>query len=143
MRKYRVLGALAVLLGTVAVTLVAVASARLHHDPSDAAGPLDLSRVGVEQVRRNIELTVRTTHGFNLGALNRRPDLANKNARYLCLLIHRSGARRVRVLCFGARPKGGQDTLGSGLLSGDGSLRSWRPIKARVNRPNHRTVIVR
>jgi peptidoglycan-N-acetylglucosamine deacetylase len=144
MHKHTVPGALAagvlILAGS---NLVPGARARLHGDPSDAAGPLDLSRVGVKQVRRDVKLTVKTTAAFNLGALDRRPNLASRDNRYLCLRIHRGGGPRVRVLCFGTRPKGDQDTLGYGLLSGDGSLRSWRPIKARVTRPNRRAVIAR
>jgi peptidoglycan-N-acetylglucosamine deacetylase len=144
MRKHTVQGALAVLVLTVAgSSLVPGATARVHRDPSDAAGPLDLSRFAVEQVRRDVQLTVRTLSGFNLGALDRRPNLGSTNNRYLCLRIHRASGPLIRVLCFGTRPKGDQDTLGYGLLSGDGSLRSWRPIKAKVTRPNRRSVVAR
>jgi hypothetical protein len=106
MRQHRFWVALAAMAVAVAGSeLVSGASAKLHSDPPDAAGPLDLVGVEVEQAGRDVQLTVRTTAAFNLAALDRRPDLSSDQNRYLCLEIHRSGEPRVRVLCFGTRPK--------------------------------------
>ena len=142
MREHRLWGALAVLvIAVTAAVMVPGATARLHQDPADAAGPLDLLRVGIDQVRRDVKLSVRTRASFNLKALNRKPNLKSTANRYLCVRIRRAGGPRVRVLCFGTRPRGDRDTLGYGLLSADGSLRSWQPIKASVKRPNQRSVV--
>ncbi len=144
MRQHRFWVALAAMAVAVAGSeLVSGASAKLHSDPPDAAGPLDLVGVEVEQAGRDVQLTVRTAAAFNLAALDRRPDLSSDQNRYLCLEIHRSGEHRVRVLCFGTRPKGDQDTLGYGVLAADGSLSSWRPIKANVERPSSRSAVAR
>jgi peptidoglycan-N-acetylglucosamine deacetylase len=144
MREHRLWGALTVLVIAVpAAVAVPGATGTLHQDPADAAGPLDLLRVGVDQVHRDVKLSVRTRGSFNLKALNRKPNLKSTANRYLCLRLHRSGSPRVHVLCLGTRPRGDQDTLGYGLLSTDGSLRSWQPIKATVKRANQRSVVAR
>jgi peptidoglycan-N-acetylglucosamine deacetylase len=144
MREHRLWGALVVLATAVAVAVaVPGATARLHRDPADAAGPLDLLRVGIDQVRRDVRLSVRTRASFNLKALDRQPNLKSTANRYLCVRIHRVGGPRVHVLCFGTRPKGDRNTLGYGILTANGSLRSWQPIKARVERANPRSVVAR
>jgi peptidoglycan-N-acetylglucosamine deacetylase len=145
MRRYWIAGMLAVVALGVGIAKApgAGARARLHRDPADASGPLDLARVGVNQVRRDIELKIRTHGEFNLGAINRRPDFANRDARFLCLRIQRSGGSLIRVLCFGTAANGDQDTLGYGKLAPDGSIRSWKPIAARVHRANRLSVTAR
>ena len=143
MRKRRLTGPFAVFAITVALGTAPGAWARLHADPLDASGPLDLKRVGVEQVRRNVRLTVHTQAEFSLGALNRRPRVGDPDERFLCLRIHRSGAALVRQLCFGTTSHGDPNTLGYAELAGDGSTRASHPIKAHVKRPSRRSIIAR
>ena len=145
MRRYWVAGILAVGLvgGGIAVVPDAGARPRLRGDPADARGPLDLARVGVGQVRRDLQLDIRTRGDFGLDAINRRPNLKNPNARFLCLRVQRGGGSLTRVLCFGDAANGDHDTLGYGKLAADGSLRSWKAIHARVARRNSSTVTAR
>src|SRR2546430_515489 len=63
-------------------------------------------------------------------------------ARFLCLHIHHAGSSRVRQLCFGA-PEHGKGVLGYGELRDNGSIKSFRRIKARVRRPTPRSVMAR
>ncbi|HMC07334.1 MAG TPA: polysaccharide deacetylase family protein [Solirubrobacterales bacterium] len=145
MRRYWVAGILAVGLLGAGIGVAPGAGARPRHrrDPVDASGPLDLARVGVEQVRRDLELDIRTRGKFGLDEINRRPNLSNRNARFLCLRIQRSGGSLTRVLCFGDAANGDHDTLGYGKLAPDGSLRSWKAIHASVKRRNSSTVRAR
>jgi peptidoglycan/xylan/chitin deacetylase (PgdA/CDA1 family) len=120
-----------------------VAAGRPRTDPADAAGRLDLRKADVEQVRRSISLTVRTSGGFRLSALDRHPDTTNPGERFICLQIHHYGHTFTRQLCFGSGPKGSADTLGYALLKPDGSVRSWEGIDARVDRPSKHSVTAR
>ncbi len=143
MRIRRLLGPFAVFAASVALGVAPSVSAKLHSDPLDASGPVDLTRVGVEQVRRNVLLTVHTQGQFSLGSLSRRPRLDARDERFLCLRIHRSGAALVRQLCFGTTPQGDPNTLGYAELSGNGSIRKSHPIKAHVERPSRRSIVAR
>lgn len=143
MRKFRLLGPLALIALAVVITVVPRAGARSHNDPADASGPLDLSKVGLRQVRRDVELSVQTRGMFSLADLDRRPDPSNPDDRFICLHIHRTGSSGVHQLCFGQRPSGDQDTLGYARLRSDGSVRSWKPIGARVSRPDRRSAVAR
>jgi len=141
----RLAGAGAVLALTVGVGVVPGAAARRpprHRDPADASGPLDLRLVEVRQVNRDLKLRVRTQGKFRLEALERRPDPIHPTARFLCLHIHHAGSSRVRQLCFGA-PEHGKGVLGYGELRDNGSIKSFRRIKARVRRPTPRSVMAR
>ncbi|MFL5891640.1 MAG: polysaccharide deacetylase family protein [Solirubrobacterales bacterium] len=136
--------AVAVLAASVAMAVVPrLAAGRPHRDPRDAAGRLDLRKVNVTQVRRSMRVAVGTSGGFRLSALDRHPNTANSNKRFLCLQIHRYGRNRVRQLCFGKARDGGDDTLGYAILGRDGSLRSWKGISGRVDRPSKRSVVAR
>jgi peptidoglycan-N-acetylglucosamine deacetylase len=143
MRKRRLPGPLAVFAATVALGIAPGATARLRSDPLDASGPLDLTRVGVEQVRRSVRLTVRTQARFSVGALSPRPRLGDPDARFLCLRIRRSGAALVRQLCFGTTPHRQGDALGYYEIAPGGSIRGSRTIKAHVKRPSQRSIIAR
>jgi len=143
MRKRRILGSLAVFAGSVGVGIAPTGAARPHTDPFDASGPLDLTRVGVEQVRRSVRLTVHTQAQFSLASLRRWPRVGHPEERFLCLRIQRSGAAVVRRLCFGTSGHEDKDTLGYAELSSSGSARASRPIPADVKRPTRRSVIAR
>jgi peptidoglycan-N-acetylglucosamine deacetylase len=137
--------ALGAIAGLLAVTVAGVAIPRAvagaHRDPSDASRPLDLRKVTVDQVRQNVRLKVETSAAFGLGTLARQPNASRSRDRFLCLKINRSGRNRVRQLCFGKRSNGDPDTLGYAQLKPDGSIRSWRAIRAQVKRPKGRVVV--
>jgi peptidoglycan/xylan/chitin deacetylase (PgdA/CDA1 family) len=148
MRKHRLLAAGVVLAAAVATGLSLAApalpqrAARVRRDPPDAAGPLDLRLVGIEQVKRDIKLRVRTEGKFALRRLNRRPDPSTPTARFLCLRLHRHGSSRMRQLCFGAKLHG-KEELGDATLRHDGSIKSFRRLRARITRPSPRSVVAR
>ncbi len=144
MRKRWLVAAGAVLTATIGVVLVPAAAggAGRHRDPFDAAGPLDIRAIGVDQATRDVELWVRTRGRFGLEQLNRRPDVANPSARFLCLHLHRPGSSRVRQLCFGPKDHG-KDVLGYATLHGDGSIKSFQRIRARVERRGPRSISAR
>jgi peptidoglycan/xylan/chitin deacetylase (PgdA/CDA1 family) len=131
--------------GLLAVTVAGVAIPRAvagaHRDPSDASGPLDLRAVAVDQVRQNVRLKAETSGPFGLGTLARQPNTSQSRDRFLCLKINRSGRNIVRQLCFGKRSNGDADTLGYAQLKPDGSIRSWKAVRARVKRPIERVVV--
>jgi peptidoglycan/xylan/chitin deacetylase (PgdA/CDA1 family) len=144
MRSKLALVAVGVFAAAVAVAaLPRVATGRPRTDPADAMGRLDLRKAELNQAGRSVTLTVRTSGGFRLSALNRHPDTTNPGERFICLQIHHYGRTFTRQLCFGAGPKGNTDTLGYALLKPDGSVRSWDGIDARVGRPNKRSVTAR
>jgi peptidoglycan-N-acetylglucosamine deacetylase len=137
-------GAAGVLAATVVLGLVPLGAAgKPHRDAADAAGPLDLRKASVTQVRRSMRLSVRTRLAFHLSALDRHADTTRTDERFICLQIHRYGHSFTRQLCFGKGPKGDDDTLGYAILGPDGSVRSWQGIHARVERPSERTVVAR
>lgn len=144
MRGWRLIGAAALLAATVGIVLVPAAAGRggRHRDPADAAGPLDIRAMGVDQAIRDIRLHVRTRGGFGLEQLDRRPDLAKQTDRFLCVHIHRAGAAGVRQLCFGPK-HGGKDVLGYARLRGNGSIKSFERIRARVKRHGPRSIAAR
>ena len=81
MRTRRMIAAGAVLAATVGIVLAAVrrrAARGRHRDPADAAGPLDIRAMGVDQATRDVRLHVRTQGRFGLGQLNRRPDTPSR-----------------------------------------------------------------
>jgi peptidoglycan/xylan/chitin deacetylase (PgdA/CDA1 family) len=144
MRKRWLVAAGAVLTATIGVVLVPAASGRAgrHRDPFDAAGPLDIRVMGVNQATRDVELRVRTQGRFGLKQLNRRPDTDNPTARFLCLHLHRPGSSQVRQLCFGPKDHG-KDVLGYAKLHGDGSVKSFERLRARVERRGPRSISAR
>ncbi len=144
MRTRRLIAAGVVLAATVGIVLVPSAAGRSgrHRDPADAAGPLDIRAMGVDQTTRDVRLRVRTQGSFGLGQLNRRPDLAKPTARFLCLQIHRAGSSGVRQLCFGPKQHG-KDVLGYARLRGNGSIKSFERIRARVKRHGPRSIAAR
>lgn len=141
MRREIVLAALGVYALSIAAGLAPGAAAHGHRDPADAIGPLDLRHVAVAQVRQNVRLKVKTSGAFGLGTLSRNPDARKPWHRFLCLQIHRTGHNLVRQLCFGKNSAGDADMLGYARLRPDGSLRSWKGIHARVQRPHPNTVV--
>jgi peptidoglycan-N-acetylglucosamine deacetylase len=143
MRTRTVITAGAVLAATVGVVVAPTAAGRggRHRDPVDAAGPLDIRAMAVEQAGRDVRLYVRTRGRFGLDQLNRRPDPAQPPARFLCLRLHR-GPASVRQLCFGPQWHG-HDVLGYARLRRSGSIRSFERIRARVGRHGPRAVAAR
>jgi peptidoglycan-N-acetylglucosamine deacetylase len=141
MRRNLALGAVGVFALTLAVALGPRAAARTHRDSADASGPLDLFKVSVDQVRRSMRISVRTSGSFYLGMLNRHPDTNLPRDRFICLQIHKPKKEFMRQLCFGKGPKGDDDTLGYAVLKPDKSVRSWVGIGARVKRPDRRSVV--
>ena len=92
MRFKLALVAVGVFAASIAVAgLPRVAAGRPRADPADAVGRLDLHKAEVDQVRRSISLTVRTSGGFRLSALDRHPDTTNPGERFICLQIHHYG----------------------------------------------------
>jgi peptidoglycan/xylan/chitin deacetylase (PgdA/CDA1 family) len=148
MRKHRLLAVGVVLSAAVATGLSLAAPAlpqrasRVRRDPPDAAGPLDLRLVGIEQVKRDIKLRVHTQGKFSLHKLNRRPDSSTPTARFLCLRLHRRSSSTIRQLCFGAQSHG-QEELGDAKLHRDGSIKSFRRLSARITRPGPRSLVAR
>jgi peptidoglycan-N-acetylglucosamine deacetylase len=133
-----------VLAASVAMGVVPrIAAGRPQSDPRDARGRLDLRKVNVAQVQRSMRVAVDTSGGFRLSALNRHPDTTNPKKRFLCLHLHRFGRKRTRQLCFGARSNGDAATLAYATLKPDGSVRSWKPIDASIDRPTKHSVIAR
>ncbi len=129
-------------LGLVAGVLLAPAAARRphrHRDPADAAGPLDVRAMAVDQHAREVKLHVRTQGRFGLRPLNRRADVAKGTARFLCLHIHRAGSSGVRQLCFGPK-EGGHGLLGYARLNPDGSTKSFERLRAHVERAGPRSI---
>jgi peptidoglycan/xylan/chitin deacetylase (PgdA/CDA1 family) len=145
MRIRCVVGAAGVLAATVtfALGVAPQAAGRAHRDPADASGPLDLRKASVDQVRRSMRLSVRTSRPFHLSALDRHPDTGKRRERFICLQIHRLGHTFMRQLCFGKGPNGDDDTLGFAILNPDKSVRSWEGIDARVERASKRSVVAR
>ena len=144
MRRQWLFGAgalVALTLGALAAT-GAVGRLHRHRDPSDAAGPLDIRAMGVDQATRDVRLQVRTQGKFGLKQLNRRPDTSDPAARFLCLRIHRSGSSSMRQLCFGPKDHG-RDVLGYARLRHDGSIKAFDRIHADVIRRGPRSVIAR
>ncbi len=119
-----------------------MATGRPHRDPRDVPGRLDLRRASVSQTGRRVRVAVETSGGFRLSALDRHPSTANPRKRFICMHIHRKGRARVRQLCFGQGRKRA-DTLGYAVLKPDGSVRSWEPLAARIERPSTRAVVAR
>ena len=144
MRRQWVFGAGAVVALTLGVLVAPGAAGRphRHRDPADAAGPLDIRTMGVDQATRDIRLHVRTQGKFGLKQLNRRPDTSDPTARFLCLRIHRSGSSGVRQLCFGPRAHG-KGVLGYARLRPDGSIKAFDRIHAHVIRRGPRSVVAR
>jgi len=144
MRKRWLVGAGAILTLTTGMIGApgVVARPHRHGDPADAAGPLDMRRIAVDQVRRDVRLQVTTQGKFGLKQLNRRPDTAKPTARFLCLHIHRATRSRIRQLCFGAKG-GGSDTLGYARLRHNGSIKSFDRIHARIKRRGPRSIVAR
>lgn len=144
MRKRRLVAAGAVFTVTVGIVLVPAAAGRAgrHLDPLDAAGPLDIRAMGVAQATRDVKLWVRTQGRFGLKQLNRRPDVANPTARFLCLHLHRPDSSGFRQLCFGPKDHG-KDVLGYARLRGNGSIKSFERIRARVKRRGPRLISAR
>jgi peptidoglycan/xylan/chitin deacetylase (PgdA/CDA1 family) len=120
-----------------------IAVGHSRRDPADASGPLDLRKVSVDQVRRSVRVAVRTGAAFHLSTLDRHPDTTKSRERFICLQIHRYGHTFTRQLCLGKGPNGDDDTLGYAILKPDGSVRSWKGIDARVERPSKRSVVAR
>src|SRR3954454_6001043 len=143
MRRNLVLGAAGVFALTLVVALGPRAAARGHSDRADASGPLDLLKVSVDQVRRSMRISVRTSGSFYLGTLNRHPDTNVPDDGFICLQIHKPKTKFMRQLCFGKGPKGDDDTLGYAVLKPDKSVKSWVGIDARVTRSNGRSVVAR
>jgi peptidoglycan/xylan/chitin deacetylase (PgdA/CDA1 family) len=141
MRSRLAIGAAGFFALTVILALGPRAIARGHRDHADASGPLDLLNVSVDQVRRSVRISVRTSGSFYLGALNRHPDTNQRRDRFICLQLHKPGHKFMRQLCFGKGPNGDDDTLGYAVLKPDKSVRSWVGIDARVKRPNGRSVV--
>jgi peptidoglycan/xylan/chitin deacetylase (PgdA/CDA1 family) len=144
MRGKRLLGAAAMLALALGVLVASGAAGRphRHRDPADAAGPLDIRTMGVDQATRDLELHVRTQGKFGLKQLNRRPDTSDPTARFLCLRIHRAGSSRMRQLCFGPSDHG-KDVLGYARLARDGSIKAFDRIHADVIRRGPRSLIAR
>ncbi len=140
MRARYALGAAGVLALTIVVAVGPRAVARGHRDHADASGPLDLLHVSVDQVRRSMRISVRTSGGFYLGTLNRHPDTNKPDDRFICVQIHKPKHDFMRQLCFGKGPKGDDDTLGYAVLKPDKSVRRWTGIDAKVKRSNSRSV---
>lgn len=144
MRFRWVLLASAILAGSIGLGVVPrLAAARPRRDPDDAVGRLDLRKVNVTQVRRSMRLAVRTSGGFRLKRLDRHPNTANPNKRFICLQIHRYGRTQTSQLCFGTGSNCDDDTLAYAILKPDGSVRSWEAIAASVERPSKRSVVAR
>jgi peptidoglycan/xylan/chitin deacetylase (PgdA/CDA1 family) len=141
MRTRRWIGVAALLAATVGVVLVPSAAGR-QHDPVDAAGPLDIRAMGVDQAIRDIRFHVRTRGSFGLEQLDRHPDLAKSESRFLCVHIHRARGAGVRQLCFGPK-RHGRDVVGYARLRGDGSVKSFQLIPARVKRHGPRSIVAR
>jgi peptidoglycan/xylan/chitin deacetylase (PgdA/CDA1 family) len=143
-RRQQLFGAGAALVLTLGALVAAGAARRphRHRDPPDAAGPLDIRTMGVDQATRDLRLHVRTRGKFGLGQLNRRPDASDPHARFLCLRIHRSGSSGMRQLCFGASEHG-KDVLGYARLRHNGSIKAFDRIHAKVIRRGPRSVIAR
>ncbi len=140
----RLVGAAAVLAAIVGIVAVPSAAGRggRHRDPADTAGPLDIRAMGVDQAIRDVRLHVRTRGDFGLEQLDRRPDLAKPESRFLCVHIHRAGAAGVRQLCFGPK-RHGREVLGYARLRGNGSVKSFERIRARVKRHGPRSIVAR
>jgi peptidoglycan/xylan/chitin deacetylase (PgdA/CDA1 family) len=143
-RRQRLFGAGAILALTLGALVAAGAAGRphRHRDPADAAGPLDIRTMGVDQATRDVRLHVQTQGKFGLRQLNRRPDTSDPTARFLCLRIHRSGSSGRRQLCFGPKDHG-KDVLGYARLRRDGSIKAFDRIHAHVIRRGPRSVIAR
>ena len=140
MRTKFVLGTAGILVLTIVVAVGPRAMAHGHRDRADASGPLDLLHVSVDQVRRSMRISVRTSGRFYLGALNRHPDTNEPQDRFICLQIHKPKHDFMRQLCFGKGPKGADDTLGYAVLKPDKSVRRWVGIDAPVKRSNGHSV---
>src|SRR3954454_17340959 len=105
MRRHLALWAAGIFVVTVAVAAGPRALAQGHRDHADASGTLDLLHVSVDQVRRSMRISVHTSGGFYLGALNRHPDTDKAQDRFICLQIHKPKHDFMRQLCFGKGPR--------------------------------------
>jgi peptidoglycan-N-acetylglucosamine deacetylase len=138
------LAATSVFAASVAMAVVPrVAAGDPHSDRADVAGPVDLRKASVTQVRRSVRISVRTSDAFHISALDRHPATTRPSERFICMQIHRYGHTFTRQLCFGKGPNGDDDTLGYAILKPDGSIRSWKGINARVDRPTKRSIVAR
>ncbi|MCB0858915.1 MAG: polysaccharide deacetylase family protein [Solirubrobacterales bacterium] len=103
--------------------------------PSNATSadqnPIQNSKLS--QKGRSLIVQVRTVQEVNLSKLDRRPDFARANHRYLCLQMNPRGGTTIVRICFG----GGKRTyrvLGVSRTSETGKVRSSKVIPAEVKK---------
>ena len=103
--------------------------------PSNAtsAGQNPIQSGKLTQKGRSLIVQVRTSQEVNMGKLDRRPDFADTNHRYLCLQMNPRGGTTVVRICFGGR-NGTYTSLGVSRTSEAGKVRSSKVIRAEVKK---------
>jgi peptidoglycan/xylan/chitin deacetylase (PgdA/CDA1 family) len=114
-------------------------SGAAHRDPNDAAGPLDLALVGIDQSGPEMKLLARTRGRWNASALDDHPDLtADRPQNYLCLDLRQSGV--LHRACVG-KDEGKRAHLTLLRINDNGQVASSRRLRhVTVRRPSARSV---
>ena len=98
---------------------------------SAAQNPLQSGKL--TQKGQSLILQVRTSHEVNMNKLDRRPDFAGGNHRYLCLQMNPRGGTTIVRICFGGRNRTYR-MLGVSRTSESGKVRSSKLIRAKVKK---------
>jgi peptidoglycan/xylan/chitin deacetylase (PgdA/CDA1 family) len=139
MRKLSfVAGAVAIATGVAC----APAGAVTVKDPRDAAGPLDIAKVSISQSSRQLVWQVRDRSPLRPLVLDRHPDPADPDARYLCLRMRVSGRVRQLQLCLGKPGIGHRSRVGTEVLGADGSVVRQGLVRVHETRVDDDTVSV-
>lgn len=101
------------------------------HASSADQNPIRSSRLS--QKGSSLIVQIRTSQKVNLGRLDRRPDFANGNHRYLCLQMNPRGGTTIVRICLGGRSRTYR-VLGVSRTSEAGRVRSSKVIRAEVKR---------
>jgi hypothetical protein len=104
--------------------------------PSNAssAGQNPIQSAGLTQKGKSLILQVSTGQKVNMSKLDRRPDFANGNHRYLCLQMNPRGGTTIVRICLGGRTRTYQ-VLGVSRTSESGQIRSSKVIRAGSSGP--------
>lgn len=106
-----------------------------------SAGEPTVQKAKLTQAGKSLILQVRTAKEINLGKLDRRPDFANENHRYLCLELERAGRPGTTHLCVGGR-KRTYDAVGLVRTGPAGRVGSTRVVPAQVKKVEDLKLVV-
>ncbi len=120
-------------LALLAFSLLAVGLAVLMPSNATSASQGPIQSAKLSQKGRSLILQVRTSEEVNLGKLDRRPNFADTNHRYLCLQMNPRGGTSVVRVCFGGS-KRTYRALGVSRTAESGAVRSSKVIPAEIKK---------